>query len=123
MTKSRVALSMWYSFHVVGTIYQFANGGGSLMRIGVSVLSVIVVLALTRKAGRWAVATSLVYAAISIIFGILMFGMGLWGFTQPEGMNTIFVLFGLLVTVASAWTVHELRSDLSPRAENNGQPL
>jgi hypothetical protein len=113
LPKSDAILAGWYSLHVVVTLFFLFAGSTSVVQIVASILSLIVVLALTNTAGRWADATSLIYSALLTIVGVATFGVGLWSITTPAGVIPTYVVFGLILTAVSGRTVLVFRQKLS----------
>ena len=113
LPKSNAILAGWYSLHVIATLLFMFAGSISVVQIVASILSLIVVLALTNKAGRWADAIALIYSGLLAVIGIATFGVGLWSITTPVGVIPMYVLFGVVLAVVSVQTVLVFRQKLS----------
>lgn len=113
LPRSNALLAGCYSLHVVTALLFMIAGSTSVVQIVASILSLIVVFALTNKAGRWADATSLIYSGLLVVIGVGMFGVGLWSITTPVGVIPMYVLFGLFIATISVKTVLVFRQKLS----------
>lgn len=118
LPKSNAILVGWYSLHIITIVFLLVAGSVSVLQIFASILSLIVVLALTSNAGRWAAFTALIYSGLLTIVGIGIFVSGLWSIMTPVGIVPEYVLFGLALATMSVWTVLVFRQKLSNHSQS-----
>lgn len=106
-------LATLYALYIVAGIYMFVTRGLSIVQLVVLAITVITILALTRRFGNWTRIVGLVYSSLMLFIGVTLIGFGVWKVVTDSSEFIAFVALGALTGAISAATIWALRAPAS----------